>query len=42
MSSVHTTRRDLIGGASAALALTAPSARAEAEGDKIRPLVLIS
>jgi peptide/nickel transport system substrate-binding protein len=42
VSAVHPTRRDLIGGASATLALTAPYARAEAEGDKIRPLVLIA
>jgi peptide/nickel transport system substrate-binding protein len=38
----HPTRRDLLAGASATVALAARSANAEAEGDKIRPLVLVA
>jgi peptide/nickel transport system substrate-binding protein len=39
---LHPTRRALLAGASASLALAAPTLRAETAGDKIRPIVLLS
>jgi peptide/nickel transport system substrate-binding protein len=39
---LHPTRRALLAGASASLALAAPALRAETAGDKIRPVVLLS
>ena len=38
----HPTRRDVLAGAVAAVALATPAAKAQGAGDKIRPLVLIA
>jgi peptide/nickel transport system substrate-binding protein len=38
----HPTRRDVLAGAGAAVALATPAAKAQGAGDKIRPLVLIA
>jgi peptide/nickel transport system substrate-binding protein len=39
---LHPSRRDVLGGAAAAMALTTSAAKAQGAGDKIRPLVLIA